>query len=491
MPPLAAIVRSSDRVAERQREGTYHGDTDQIAEVDRYCAARGLPYVVLPPELDISGGKPIEERPSLQTAIEGVERGDYSGIVAANLKRLTRSRSGLEIWTRVEAAGGSVHTAAEATDTSTPNGRFMRDIFLADAVREREEHAVRHAQRRAATVAAGMWRVHKPPRGYEFQGPAVNGRYKGKARRLVPGAQADGVRAAAQSVIDGESLVSIADRLAITPSGVRAMLRNRAYLGELRDGTNLLVDAHEPILSPEVFAAVQHALATNPRPPRRMRDPALLAGLVRCAACGHAMTRRVTGSPIYICPGRHSGGRCPAPAAITLRLLDEYVENAAMPELERLTFEASQRSSVEDARRALADARAERDAYVVATSALGDGFAAGAQQRADAVAAAEARLDIELARQPALKAGDGVAGYLRCDPRGRNRTLRGLLACIIVERSGGRGHIRPIGDRVRILRHGASVVLPVRHGSRTDGLGIIPLPLPDPDDPSVLRVLGP
>ena len=41
--PLAALVPSSDRVAEQQRDGTYHGDEDQIADVERYCKARRQP----------------------------------------------------------------------------------------------------------------------------------------------------------------------------------------------------------------------------------------------------------------------------------------------------------------------------------------------------------------------------------------------------------------------------------------------------------------
>jgi DNA invertase Pin-like site-specific DNA recombinase len=64
------------------------------------------------------------------------------------MSRLSRSRSGIQIWERVEAAGGRLHCAHEDRDTSTPIGRLIRDIHLANAVREREEHAERHARRR-------------------------------------------------------------------------------------------------------------------------------------------------------------------------------------------------------------------------------------------------------------------------------------------------------------------------------------------------------
>lgn len=489
--PLAAIVRSSDRVAERQREGTYHGDEEQRAEVDRYCKARGLSFELLPPELDMSGGKPIEERPSLRAAIEGVEAGTYSGIVTANLKRLTRSRSGLAIWDRVEAAGGHVHTAAEAIDTSSPNGRFMRDVFLADAVREREEHAERHAKRRAATVEAGMWRQRQLPRGYAFAGPPIGGKYTGKARRLVPGPDAESVRKAARDVIAGAPVLKVARELGMTPSGIRAMLRNRVYLGELRDGPNFNLRAHESILDTDTFNAVGHALRTNTRPARspRHNGPALLAGLVVCAGCGHRMTRGGSVSiSQYSCPTNHSGHRCPAPASVTAAKLDGYVDAIALTELSRLAVSTSASDESESRRAALVAAQNELDSYLEAVSATDVGveaFGRGARLRREAVDKAETELRAELERRPAVlpwETGSDVWPTLTVSQR--NQVLRGLLACIVVERSGGRGIVRPLPARVRVLAHGAPVRLAGKGSGK--GVGIHPISLADLDVDYVL-----
>jgi site-specific DNA recombinase len=490
--PLAAIIRSSDRVAERQRQGTYHGDEDQFAEVDRYCAARRLPFELLPPELDVSGGKPIQERPSLKAAIEGVETGVYSGIVTANLKRLTRSRSGLEIWERVEAAGGHVHTAAENIDTSTTNGRFMRDIFLADAVREREEHAERHARRRAATVEAGMWRQRQLPRGYVFTGPAVGGKYAGKARRLKPGPQAEEVRAAARDVLVGIPVVRIARRLRMTPGGVRAMLRNRVYLGELRDGPNVNRAAHEPILDAATFDAVQHALQGNPRPARSFTGPALLASVVRCAGCGHLMSRAATKRPVYRCAEHHSGRRCPAPAAVTLKLLDEHVERIALRELDRLAVVATEGNALAAVEAALdaAQVQLDRAARTVLASGLADEPVA-VEQLAELRAARDGaadRLRAERARLPVMPAvSTGADVWPVLDATERNALMRALLAVVIVQRGGGRGSRTPLPDRVRVLAHGTPVRLPT-NGRPEQGSGIVPIPLPDLDAPGVLRL---
>jgi len=488
MKPLAAIVRSSDRVTERQKAGTYHGDEDQVADINRYAASlRGgpVPVVFLDPELDVSGGKPIEARASLREAIEGVEAGRFSGIVAANLKRLTRSRSGLQIWERVEAVGGRVHCAAENLDTTTPNGRFVRDIHLAEAVREREEHAERHAKRRQKTVEAGMWRVRIVPRGYAFAGPAVDGRYRGLARRLVPaGPDADDVRSAFAAAASGVPVTTIASRLGMTPTGARRLIQNRVYLGELWDGEHVNLAAHEPLVDEDLWLAAQ-AVPTV-RAARSQAPPALLAGLVRCAGCGHVMSRSTKKVVVYSCHGQHSAGQCTAKAGITLRLLDEHVTAIALRELARLRVtETEDRDALDRARAALRAAERELAAYLQAVSAAdigADAFRVGAQQRQAEVDQRRDALGALSRRRLARLDGDPVKIWQLLAPDHRNQLLRSLIECVLVERSGGRGRIRPIAERVRVIRHGAGLipacvdrVLPVR-----------PIPLPDADDPVTL-----
>lgn len=457
MRPLAAIIRSSDRVAERQREGTYHGDQDQLQDVERYCRDRGLTFVLLPPELDVSGGLPIEKRPSLKAAVEGCEAGVYSGIVAANLKRLTRSRSGQEIWARVEAAGGSVHTAAEAIDTSSPNGRFMRDVFLADAVREREEHSERHAKRRAATVEAGMWRQHQLPLGYEFAGPAVGGEFRGVARRLVPSKDAELVQWAFRQRAAGTPLVKIAERLGMTPSGTRHLLRNRIYLGELRDGDTVNVGACEPLVDRGTFEA---ARVDASRPARRVEDgPALLAGIVRCAGCGHVMTRGRTATIVYRCGGLHSGGRCPAPASVTCHLLDGYVEGIALAEFERADVIRGDGDALERASRELEDAEQDVAAFLRYASPRDPGFEDALNEhraRADGV---RERFQRAMALNPTGGPRTLADAYREGDVSERNRLLRGLLEAVVVTRAG-RGRRVPVADRVDVFGFGADLDLP-------------------------------
>lgn len=476
---------------------TFHADDDQVADVQRYAAQHGAEVVFMPAELDVSGGLPIHQRPALQAAIEGVEAGRFTGIVASYLSRLTRSRSGLEIWDRVEAAGGTVHCAQENLDTSTVNGRFIRDIHLAEAVRVREEHAERHDRRRDKTIAAGVWPQRQVPRGLTFIGPPdAAGRYRGLARKLKPGPDADEVRQAFRARAAGETVSAIAKRLGMTTGGIRAMLANRIYLGEMTVGKYTNKAACEPLIDPATFAAANHS---QPRPPRRRSrfdGPALLAGLVRCASCGHRMTRGSTsaGHPVYLCPGKHSGQHCPGIAAIACKQLDEYVTPLALDELEQIKTRAGTGDSLKAAAEQRSQAERELAAYLSAVSAADVGataFATGAaerRQRLDDAILAEQRL---LAARPVVVPISTSANRIWHDlhVQERNVLLGALLDAVVVRRAGGRGAVNvPIEQRVRVVRAGSGLALPAR--TRGTAMGLHPIDFDHIAPPAVLGMPG-
>lgn len=508
MERWAAVVRTSHMGSRRAGADDFHADEEQVGEIRRYAAGYAAAHHTqvditwLPPELDVKGKWPIERRPSLRAAIEGVERGEYDAVVFANLRRATRSRSGYVIWERVEAAGGKVHCAKENLDTSTPQGRKMRDYEIANATAEREEHAEMHAARRKTTVERGIWRMRQTPRGYR-KGEKPN-------RKLFKNEQAPGVLQAFEDIAARRvSITSVADRLGMTPGGVVRMLRNRVYLGELRDGGRPILDdygrptgklsplhvkehAHDAIVTPELFDAVQAVLDSNPRPPRRDGgEIALLAGLVICSGCGHVMTRRPTKQDVYGCAVKHSGRRCPAPAAINTARIEPYVEAIALRELARLYVEARENGrGLEQAQRDVDGILAEINATLLRAAKAGisdeDSAPALAALNAD-LAAARERLRAERARQPLMPApGTGADAYRDLPRHQQNALLRALLKGVVVERAG-RGRRVPLDQRVRVLAFGAPVEFATRRGAPENGNGIVPVPLPDLDAVGVLR----
>src|SRR5712692_7995934 len=327
MPPWLGYRRVS-HVGGRSGD-RFHSPNEQADVIRAWAKARRERVEMLAPELDESGGR--ADRPILTAAVERVERGEARGIVVAYLSRASRSvRHLLELWDRIEAAGGQVIAVAENVDTSTPAGRLTRTMLAAIAEHELDLHRDRFEQLRRSATERGIWQRRQTPRGYR-RDPVT--------RRLVPDRRADEVREAFRARADGESPARIAERLGMTPSGVRQLLSNRVYLGELRVGEHVNAAAHEPLVDPDSWEAAQRTVA---RPARSQGPPALLAGLARCAGCGHLLTRGGSAArPVYVCPRNHSGGRCPEPAAVTASLLDAYVERFALAELRELVVTAT------------------------------------------------------------------------------------------------------------------------------------------------------
>lgn len=473
--PLALVVRVSHMGGRVAGADNVHTDRDQIATAETYARTHGETLHILPSELDVSGGGKLEDRPSLLAAVEGVERGEYSGIIVAYLSRLGRSvREQLRAWDRVEAAGGRIIVVQEGIDTSTPTGRLQRTIMLGIAEHELELHADRFENLKASATERGIWQQKQTPRGYARDDAT---------RRLVPDSSADDVRAAFRARIAGATIANVATDLGMTPAGARALLRNRTYLGELRVGPHFNPAAHEPLVDAETF---DNAQQWSPRPARRVGGPATLAGLVRCSACGHVMTRSTRA---YECRAHYGTEKCPAPAAMTVALLDAHVEALALPELARLRATGDEGDTIGPARATQAAAERELSAYLAAVSAADIGaeaFGVGARERAANVEAAKAAVRAETSQRPARVGGTlGAREYAELDGSERNALLRALLAGVIVKRAGGRGRRLPVGERVRVVAHGAPVDLLVNRGPVA--LGIVPV-WPDADTPGVLGV---
>lgn len=481
MKSLAGYLRVSHVGGRDQDPSRFHSPEEQTEEIEGWARAHNHRVEFLKPELDRKGGD--ASRPILRQAIEGVKAGRYGGVVVAYLSRAGRDlRLMLDLWDEVEGAGGVVYFAREKIDGSTPSSRLQRNLLASIAQHELEERREGFERACKGAVERGIWQRRQTPRGYD--------RDK-SSRRLIVNDAAEDVRWAANELLSGKPILGIAKVLGMTGGGVRAMLRNRVYLGELKVRSYVNPDAHEPILDPEIFAAVQDHLDNAARPARDpANEKALLAGLARCVSCGHVMTRSGKNrSRNYICPTHHSGGKCPRPAAISCRRLDEHVEAAAILALENLRVAARTGDRVLAARQEVRDAEVELSAYLEAVDMAGvdsSDAAAGMRSRREKLDAAKEALQAEMAkvpRLPLIEGGSAVWETLTVSER--NDLLRSLLAAVLV-RPVGPGRLVSVAERARVLRHGADISLPRKRGS--DPFGIIALPWPDADNVDVIRV---
>ena len=104
------------------REGDrFHSLADQRDRVKAFVKARGHKLVDWVEDLDESGG--TLDRPGLQHVLERLDAGEADALAVAYLSRLTRNTvQGLELVTRLNAAGRDVLVADLDLDTSTPSG---------------------------------------------------------------------------------------------------------------------------------------------------------------------------------------------------------------------------------------------------------------------------------------------------------------------------------------------------------------------------------
>ena len=455
----------------------FHSPDDQAAAIRAWCDRHGHRVDIAPPELDASGGD--HARPILGRAVAAVEAGEYNGLVVAYGSRLARDvQIMLDVSGRIEAVGGRYVDVSLDIDTSTPEGRMMRTTLAAHDQMVLDRFRDGFAALRRTSTAEGIWQRRQTPTGYD-RDPAT--------RRLVPNGDAEKVRRAFERRAAGAPVVAIADELGMTPAGARRLLRNRVYLGELAVGECRNPHAHEPIVAPDLFDAAQ---VDRPRPARIPgRRAALLAGVIRCATCGHAMTRSGgAGGATYRCAVHHSGVRCPNPAGVVCDRVEAFVEQVVLRELlKRTTAEGRlAHEQLEDLAAAEQAAEAELRAYVTATAAakLGAGvFAEGLAVRQAAVERAAAALTAERDRHAAADILErGIDAWGRLDPSARNAVLRATLDAVAVG-PVGRGRRVPVAERVAVFPVGSGVeLLPVSNGA---GVGLRPL---DVDDPRALRV---
>jgi len=327
-PRLAEYVRVS-RVGTREDERLRSPDFQR--SLMRGVLGGDYELVPFTPELDVSGSK--AKRAILDEIIERIEAGELDGIAVAKLDRFARLRpkDRVELIERIEDAGGVIRSASEQLDTSTPEGRFARDVFLGVARMQWEQKDADLKTAKREAIAAGRAIMSVAPFGFVFDE---------LHRLVVVEAEAELVRELYELRLEGASYGALAELFAertgrkVSDMTTRRLLENRVYLGELhygrRDDTRLenLDPGFEAIVSVELFDAVQELNARR-APGRGVavgRAKSLLAGIAVCGGCDRNMSRKTTssGRTIYKC-NTVRPHRCERTATIALAELDAYV----------------------------------------------------------------------------------------------------------------------------------------------------------------------
>jgi site-specific DNA recombinase len=296
------------------------------------------------------------ERPGLERMLAEAKAHRFELLLVYRVDRLARSVRGLaQILDTLEKADVLFRSATEPFDTSTSAGRMMVQMLGVFAEFERAsivERVIAGLERKAAR---GEWNGGRLPFGYCLDS---------QRRHLEPDPQEAPIVAEiferyAQRNVGSATLAGwLTERGYRTKQGrpfnvpaVLTILRNRAYLGEIRFRGHSHPAPHEPLVEEALFDRAQAILAERSEDcskRRSNRSDYLLTGLVRCARCG----KRYVGAaahgrngryPYYVCFSRQRYGRaaCDADRLPATKLEDAILRQlVALLEQDTLVEEA-------------------------------------------------------------------------------------------------------------------------------------------------------
>ena len=300
----------------------------QREEIERAARREGLEIVDVLEEIDVSG-RAGKKRPLWEQAIVAVERGEVSAVIVYNISRASRSvQDFLRADERVRAANGRLVSAQENL-SDDPSGVMTRNILLAIAQGESDRARATFAASASSAVERGMHHAGTVPLGYR----------RNADRKLEPDPDAAPVVVGVfERRAKGLSWVRLARWLAeqghpMSESGVRGLVRNRAYLGEARYGDTVKKDAHRAIIPRATWRRCQAPGRKSARS-GRLTERYLLQGIAMCSSCGRVMylsggKRHGKDYEHYICRrlecGDHAYARAAELDAFVLNFIEEAV----------------------------------------------------------------------------------------------------------------------------------------------------------------------
>ena len=327
----------------------------QRAILEDYC--REQRYAIHKVYIDDGYSGTNFNRPGFQELLDDVERGTVNLVITKDLSRLGRDYIMTGYYSEIYFPSKGVRYIAVADTFDSlkhdndiaPFKNILNDMYASDISRK-----IKNSKRQRAKN--GLQRLAQPPYGYRTNPVAPS-------RLIIDPEPAEVVRLIFSLTLEGMGQIAIAKELAVrkivapsvykhrqgdtrfsgygpvtdgdpyrwSSATIGSILRNPVYTGDLIllktevvnhktgqtatvpvDGRVVIPNAHEPIISREIFNQAAKIRAEH-RCPARMGRENLFRGLLFCDCCGHPLTlsrkklkdREVD---IYLCTHHN---RCP------------------------------------------------------------------------------------------------------------------------------------------------------------------------------------
>jgi len=279
---LLAAVRLS-----RLSDSTTSVDT-QAENLEEYARRHGHTIIALTEDLDVSGGKPIRERPGIGPWFKRLD--EWDGLLGYSIDRMFRNHYDFVMtWHDVfEPNGKKLIAVSEDIDMTTEAGELsahMRVLFAQAELRKMRERNSRKAKKLITSGFAngGRSSMHW---GYMTE-------KRGEHSVLVPDPDVvPVVRQAVDDLLAGTSARQIAFRLGTDPSTLVRRLRSAElkgwvmYKGEPVRGADGLPMLREPILGEAKWDRLQARLDAKAHGTGVPKDATPWLHVVYCQPCG-------------------------------------------------------------------------------------------------------------------------------------------------------------------------------------------------------------
>ena len=256
-----------------------------------YARSLGLTVTQMFVEAESGIHEKIERRQKIQALMAEVRAGDL--VLCHVLDRWSRDPEFTYASMRqILERGGSFYAIQDRIDPSTPDGDSAMGLRILVAHEEHKRIKQRLVGTRMALRDRGYVADGLLPMGYQRK------RVKGP-KKNVPLIEPEGaakVRTIFRLCIEGKSISDTVDLLGVHRDLVGDTLRNRLYLGEVRDSRGHWIKArHEPIIDAATFAMARESVERRRKGERRARTESQtstwwLRDLARCARCGSKMS---------------------------------------------------------------------------------------------------------------------------------------------------------------------------------------------------------
>ena len=220
-----------------------------------------------------SGGS--MERPGLAALMADVDAGRIDIVIVYKVDRLTRSLADFaKIVERFDVRGISFVSVTQAFNTTSSMGRLTLNVLLSFAQFEREVTAERIRDKIAASKRKGLWMGGHVPLGYrvDHRKLVIDEAEAQQVRTIfdlylkvgsIPALKQELDRRETRTRVRTRSDGSTFGGVLFFTGALSALLRNRAYIGEIIHKGEHHAGEHEPIVDAATFEAVQQRLTSQ------------------------------------------------------------------------------------------------------------------------------------------------------------------------------------------------------------------------------------